>query len=204
MKRILIVLLIIGFTKLANAQQNTFASNINRLNTAKTTEDFQKSFDGFSVLVKNNREAYYFSALSLFKKNQVLILQNKLSPSEDDINLAGKNVNASFVKNNNNIEPTLLLGFLHLQRMLANPEKYGNQSQKVIQDCISKVEKLDANNPRLALLKAEYAYLAPTQFGGNKENGIALLKESLKKFDQTTTNSNINWGKTDAEILLNK
>jgi len=75
---------------------------------------------------------------------------------------------------------------------------------KAASNALAKAEKIDPENPRISLLKAEDTYFTPAQFGGSKEKGLVLFQKALDQYASYKTEKPIlpNWGKAEAEYFL--
>ncbi|MBC7555877.1 MAG: hypothetical protein H7195_02830, partial [Chryseobacterium sp.] len=67
-------------------------------------------------------------------------------------------------------------------------------------------EKMDPENPRITLLKAEDTYYTPEQFGGSKEKGIELFKKAQAQFAvyKSTSALSPSWGKAEVDYFLSQ
>jgi hypothetical protein len=91
-------------------------------------------------------------------------------------------------------------------KMMVNPmERYMTFGMKATEQ-FAAAEKLDPNNPRIALIKAEDVYFTPEQYGGSQKKGIELFKTALEKFNsyKPKTDLDPNWGKSEAEYFINQ
>lgn len=74
------------------------------------------------------------------------------------------------------------------------------------QEELTKAEKLNPNNPRVTLIKAEDIYFTPEQYGGSKTKGMEMFKSALEKFNSFKPKTNLepNWGKEEAEYFVSQ
>ncbi|TXF76206.1 hypothetical protein [Chryseobacterium sp.] len=207
MKKLILTLMVIAFGFYSSAQsvlQTEIDKNIPAMINAQTTTDFDIIFNNISKLRGNNREIYYYSALALMKKIQILQAENKLSLGEGDNYIAEKYALSSYNIGSTAIETEILLGFIHLERLLLNP-KNAAAEKAIIDSYIEKAKKLDRNHPRLLLLQGEVAYFIPENLGGDKQKAIEFFQASVKSFKANKKQAlGWNWGQSDAENYLNR
>ncbi|MBW8361648.1 MAG: hypothetical protein K0M56_05610 [Kaistella sp.] len=207
MKKLILTFMVIAFGFYSSAQtvlQTEIDKNISAMINAQTTTDFDIIFNNISKLRGNNREIYYYSALVLMKKIQMLQAENKLSLGERENYIAEKYALSSYNVGSTAIETEILLGFIHLQRLLINPSN--SATEKVIIDSyIDKAKKLDQNHPRLLLLQGEVAYFLPENLGGDKQKAVEFFQAAVKSFKVNKKRAlGWNWGQSDAENFLNR
>ena len=103
-----------------------------------------------------------------------------------------------------NAELLILQKMIHSLKMMVNPQARFMTEGMMAAESLSKAEKLDPENPRVSLLKAEDTYFTPEQFGGSKEKGLELFQKSLDQFKvyQSKTAMGPTWGKAEAEYFL--
>ena len=91
-------------------------------------------------------------------------------------------------------------------RMMVDPMSRYKQESIISKNALEMASKIDPENPRITLIKAEDAYFTPEQFGGSKTNGIALFKKAITQFNNYQIKSKLhpNWGKSEAEYFVNK
>ncbi len=65
----------------------------------------------------------------------------------------------------NNAEILILQKMIHSLKMMVDPQSRFMSEGMLAADALSKAEKLDSENPRISLLKAEDTYFTPEQFG---------------------------------------
>jgi hypothetical protein len=103
-----------------------------------------------------------------------------------------------------NAELLILQKMIHSLKMMVDPQSRFMSEGMLAADALSKAEKLDSENPRITLLKAEDTYYTPEQFGGSKTKGLELFQKSLDQFKvyKPKTALDPNWGKAEAEYFL--
>lgn len=103
-----------------------------------------------------------------------------------------------------NAEIFILQKMIHNLKMMVDPQSRFMSEGMLGADALAKAEKLDPENPRISLLKAEDIYYTPEQFGGSKSKGLEMFQKSLDQFKvyQPKTTLDPNWGKGEAEYFL--
>lgn len=185
MKKILITFYLFAFAAIVSAQGNyekQMLENLGKMKTATTVQDFTNLRYSFASLAGNgnsNWQPYYYTALNCLKESHAYVKEGKTDAALDGPVTGLKYLLPVTKQQQNNVEFVALLGMLHAQRAAL---KNSDKDRQIAADYLATALKLDANNPRAALLKAELKYHTPEEKGGNKPEGLELYKEALKKF----------------------
>lgn len=189
-----------------SAYEKIMTEKISILNKAQTTDELQTSYDDFvRIGSKEQKEwlPYYYAAYAALQKGRLEMRNGKTNDLDYYAGLGEK-----FATVAESLYPSaenhILLKMSYTLRMLVNPqERYMTYGKKAAEE-LAKAEKLDPNNPRISLLKAEDIYFTPTQFGGSKEKGLVLFQKALDQYKTYKTTSTIgpNWGKEEAEYFV--
>ncbi|WP_124640437.1 MULTISPECIES: hypothetical protein [Amniculibacterium] len=211
MKKIFFTLTLVFASAVAYAQtayEKVMSEKIALLDKAQTADDYQKLMNDFDRIgTKEQKEwlPYYYSAYSALQKGRLEMRTGKTDNLDFYAGIGEKFANLA-----NSINPSaenhILLKMSYTLRMLVNPqERYMTYGVKANEE-LAKAEKMDPNNPRISLLKAEDIYFTPAQFGGSKEKGLALFQKALDQYKAYKTSSTIapNWGQAEAEYFLAK
>jgi hypothetical protein len=108
------------------------------------------------------------------------------------------------VKDHDEVE--VLRANLASARMAVNPQdrwmKYGGLFQKAL----GVAKKLNAENPRIALLEGQGIFFTPENFGGGKAKAKPILEKSMEQFAKFKPASTIhpNWGQPTAQWMLSQ
>lgn len=185
MKKILITFYLFAFAAIVSAQGNyekQMLENLGKMKTATTVQDFTNLRYSFASLAGNGNSHWqpiYYTALNCLKESQAYVKEGKSDAALDGPVTGLKYLSPVTKQQLNNVEFVALLGMLHAQKAaLKNSEK----DRQMAADYLAMALKLDANNPRAALLRAELKYHTSADKGGSKTEGIELYKEALKKF----------------------
>lgn len=117
---------------------------------------------------------------------------------------AQKHIDAAGSADKDNSEIHLLQKMVYSLKMMVNPqERYMTFGTKA-QEELTIAEKLNPDNPRVDLIKAEDTYFTPEQYGGSKTKGIEQFKTALEKFNtfKPKTTLDPDWGKQEAEYFI--
>jgi len=190
--------------------EKVMTEKVARIETAKTAEDFQALANDFHRIAgkdENNWLPFYYAALANIQKGRVLMQQGKTQDLDFIAGQAEKYIGAaSHVAPTDNAELHLLSKMAYSLKMMVNPQqRYMTDGTKATEE-LKKAEKLDPNNPRIALIKAEDVYFMPEQYGGSKVKGMEMFKDALNKFKSYTPKTALdpNWGKSEAEYFVSQ
>ncbi|WP_294213901.1 hypothetical protein [uncultured Chryseobacterium sp.] len=190
--------------------EKVMTEKVAKIETAKTAEDFQALANDFHRIAgkdENNWLPFYYAALANIQKGRVLMQQGKTQDLDFIAGQAEKYIGAaSHVAPTDNAELHLLSKMAYSLKMMVNPQqRYMTDGAKATEE-LKKAEKLDPNNPRIALIKAEDVYFMPEQYGGSKVKGMEMFKDALNKFKSYTPKTTLdpNWGKSEAEYFVSQ
>lgn len=189
--------------------EKAMKDNIAKIETSKTAEEFTalgNSFHRIAGKEENNWLPFYYAALANIQKGRVLMREGKTQDLDNIAAQAEKYIAAATQASpTDNAEIHLLSKMTASLKMMVNPQQRYMTENVRAQEELKIAEKLDPNNPRIALLKAEDTYFTPEQYGGSKTKGMEQFKQALAKFNSYTPKSELdpNWGKAEAEYFIN-
>jgi len=211
MKKQLLSFTLVLISLLSFAQtsyEKVMKEKITKIETVQSAEEFQTLANDFQRIAdkeKGKWQPAYYTAYSYIQKGRVLMREGKTQGLDEIADQAQKYVdNAQSIEKNAEIQ--LLQKMIYSLKMMVNPmERFMTYGTKATEE-LKSAEELDPNNPRIILIKAEDIYFTPEQYGGSKEKGIALFKQSLEKFNsyQPKTDLDPNWGKSEAEYFISQ
>lgn len=111
---------------------------------------------------------------------------------------------ASLSKDKDEVEH--LTAYMYNAKIAASPMtgwmKYGSE----VETHIKNAKKINAANPRTALLEAESIYYTPSTFGGGKDKAKPMLEKALKLFESFEPSNEImpNWGEMIVKYYLSQ
>lgn len=190
--------------------EKVMSEKIAKIETCKTAEDFQALANDFHRIAgkdENKWLPFYYAAFANIQKGRVLMKEGKTQDLDFIAGQAEKYIGAAaHVAPTDNAELHLLRKMAASLRMMVNPQqRYATDGAKAAEE-LKIAEKLEPNNPRVALIKAEDTYFTPEQYGGSKAKGLEMFKEALNKFNAYIPKTSLdpNWGKSEAEYFLSQ
>ncbi|MFK7907111.1 MAG: hypothetical protein AB8B69_18390 [Chitinophagales bacterium] len=166
---------------------------IEAVENASSIEDLQSSAQGFAQLSeahKNNWEASYYTAYCYISMS----VQERI-PAQKSIYLdQAQSYIESAKQLTNDAELHILQAYLYQSR--ANTNMSASNANSLITSSLAEAEKMDANNPRIAFLKAQRLYFLPQEAGGGLNSACPLIQEAIQKYETYTPSTEIapNWG----------
>ncbi len=103
-----------------------------------------------------------------------------------------------------NSEIYVLRSMCSSARIMVNPMRRGAKFGKIASAYLDTAQTIDANNPRIYLMRAQGYYYTPPAFGGGKDKAKPILEDDIKKYEAFVPASTIHphWGKARAQQLL--
>lgn len=190
-----------------NNYEKVMKEKIAKIETCKTPEDFQALANDFQRIAEKETTKWqpnYYTAFSYIQKARVLMREGKMQELDAVADQAQKYIDAAGTADKDNSEIHLLQKMVYSLKMMVNPqERYMTFGMKA-QEELTIAEKLNPDNPRVSLIKAEDTYFTPEQYGGSKTKGIEQFKTALEKFNafKPKTTLDPDWGKPEAEYFI--
>lgn len=173
--------------------------------SAKGINGLQKVADGFSAIALSEKKEwlpFYYAGLC----NVLVAFEKNKTEIDSYCDKAESFSKKADSLNKNNSELFVLKSMIAAARILVNEKaralKYGGQSARYANEAI----KLNPNNPRAYLLKAQNILHTPEALGGGTKKAKPVFKTALEKektFKPETVLSP-DWCKTEIEKELNK
>lgn len=210
MKKLILsfTLSLISLTTFAQtAYEKAMTEKIAKIKNCKTADDFHALSNDFVRIAKKDKGKWlpnYYAAFAQIQKGRVMMREGKMDQLDDAADAAQKYVDFATAADANNSEIHLLQKMVYSLKMIVNPmERYMTFGMKADEQ-LKKAERLDPQNPRIALIKAEDMYFTPEQYGGSQTKGIELFKVALEKFNafKPKTTLDPSWGKAEAEYFI--
>lgn len=180
---------------------------ISKTAQAKTAEDFTAVANDFIRIGDKEKTQwlpYYYAAHATIEKGRTQMRTGNLSDLDAMAAEAQKSLDKASELSKDNAEILILQKMIHGLKMMVDPQGRFMSESMLGADALSKAEKLDPENPRISLMKAEDIYYTPEQFGGSKEKGLQMFQKSVDQFKvyQPKTSLDPTWGKGEAEYFL--
>ncbi|AZI33535.1 hypothetical protein [Kaistella carnis] len=187
--------------------EKAVTDKISKMEQAKTPEDFTAVSNDFARIGDKEKTQwlpYYYAAQASIEKGRNLMRTGKLTELDAIAAEAQNNLDKASDLSKDNAEIFILQKMIHNLKMMVDPQSRFMSEGMLGADALAKAEKLDPENPRISLLKAEDIYYTPEQFGGSKSKGLEMFQKSLDQFKvyQPKTTLDPNWGKGEAEYFL--
>ncbi|GEN69896.1 MULTISPECIES: hypothetical protein [Chryseobacterium] len=188
--------------------EKIMTEKIAKIETCKTPEDFQTLANDFERIGSKESSQWlppYYAAFSQIQKGRVMMRNGNMQELDGVASQAEKFLGlAQSLAGADNAEIHLLKKMANSLRMMVNPaQRFMTDGARASEE-LNIAEKLDAANPRIALIKAEDIYFTPEQYGGSKTKGLELFKEALVKYNnyKLKTALDPNWGRSEAEYFI--
>ena len=207
-KLFLAILLFIGVTAFAQtAYEKAMTEKIGKVESHLSPDEFTALANDFTRIGDKEKTQwlpYYYAAFASIQKGRMAMQSGKTAELDPIADEAQKSLDKASELSKDNAEILILQKMIHGLKMMVNPQQRFMSEGMLAADALSKAEKLDAENPRITLMKAEDTYFTPEQFGGSKSRGLELFKKSLDQFKVYKAKSSLdpNWGKGEAEYFL--
>jgi len=188
--------------------EKIMTEKIAKIETCKTPEDFQTLANDFERIGSKESSQWlppYYAAFSQIQKGRVMMRNGNMQELDGVASQAEKFLGlAQSLAGADNADIHLLKKMANSLRMMVNPaQRFMTDGARASEE-LNIAEKLDAANPRIALIKAEDIYFTPEQYGGSKTKGLELFKEALVKYNnyKLKTALDPNWGRSEAEYFI--
>lgn len=201
----LVLISLLSFAQ--NSYEKVMKEKIDRIENAKSADGLQVLANDFERIAEKEKDRWqpnYYAAFAYIQKGRALMRENKLGELDALTDQAQKYIDAATGIEKENSEIHLLQKMVYSLKMMVNPqERYMTFGMKA-QEELNKAEKLNPENPRVLLIKAEDTYFTPEQYGGSKVKGMEQFKKALEKFNtfKPKTALDPDWGKSEAEYFI--
>lgn len=204
----LAIFLLFGINAFAQtAYEKAMTEKIAQVEQHKTPDEFTALANDFKRIGDKEKTQwlpYYYAAFATIQKGRLAMQQGKTAELDPIADEAKSLLDSSMSLNKDNAENFILQKMIHGLKLMVNPMERFMSEGMLAAEALSKAEKLDAENPRITLMKAEDTYFTPEQFGGSKTKGLELFQKALQQYATYKTKSSLdpNWGKGEAEYFL--
>ena len=205
---ILGIFLMIGVKAFSQtAYEKAMTEKIAIVEQHKTADEFTGLANDFKRIGDKEKTQwlpYYYSAFATIQKGRTLMREGKTEALDLTAGEAQKYLNLAMQLNKDSAENLILQKMIHSLKMMVNPQQSFMSEEMLAAEALSKAEKIDAQNPRITLMRAEDTYYTPEQFGGSNTRGLELFQKALDQYKvyQPKTTLDPNWGKGEAEYFL--
>ena len=209
MKKLFLTLLLLATVSIF--AQTTFdkimTEKIAKIDQSKTPEDFTALSNDFTRIGDKEKTKwlpYYYAAHTSIEKGRNLMMTGKMDQLDAIATEAQTALDKAAELSKDNAEILILQKMIHGLKMMVDPQARFMSEGMLGADALSKAAKLDPENPRITLLKAEDVYYTPEQYGGSKAKGLELFQKAKDQFVayQPKTALYPNWGKGEVDYFL--
>ena len=205
---ILGIFLMIGVNAFSQtAYEKAMTEKIAIVEQHKTPDEFTALANDFKRIGDKEKTQwlpYYYAAFATIQKGRLAMREGKKEELDPIAGEAQKYLDLAMELNKDHAENLILQKMIHSLKMMVNPQQRFMSEGMLAAEALSKAEKIDAENPRITLMRAEDTYYTPEQFGGSKTRGLELFQKALDQYKvyQPKTTLDPNWGKGEAEYFL--
>ena len=209
MKKLFLTMLLLATASIF--AQTTFdkimTEKIAKIDQSKTPEDFTALSNDFTRIGDKEKTQwlpYYYAAHTSIEKGRNLMMTGKMDQLDAIATEAQTALDKAAELSKDNAEILILQKMIHGLKMMVDPQARFMSEGMLGADALSKAAKLDPENPRITLLKAEDVYYTPEQYGGSKAKGLELFQKAKDQFVayQPKTALHPNWGKGEVDYFL--
>lgn len=179
-------------------------------NTEKLKE-LSNSFERIADAEKTQWLPYYYAALTRVNAGYAIMMggggmNTSADKTDPEATKAQELLTKAEALSPNNSEIYIVKKLIATLMLIGDPMNrymtYGPAAEEALQTA----KKLNPENPRVYLQEGSDKINTPEQFGGNKEEGVKLIEEAVKKFESFKPESNLHptWGMTQAKYYLSQ
>ncbi|WP_234109456.1 hypothetical protein [Chryseobacterium sp. R2A-55] len=207
-KLFLAIVLFTGVTAFAQtAYEKAMTEKVAKVENHLSADDFTALSNDFIRIGDKEKTQwlpYYYAAFATIQKGRIAMREGNTADLDPIADQAQKFLDKASEISKDNAEILILQKMVHGLKMMVNPQQRFMSEGMLAAEALSKAEKLDPENPRITLMKAEDTYFTPEQFGGSKTRGLDLFQKSLDQFKvyPIKTRLDPNWGKAEADYFL--
>ncbi len=202
---ILIGLVLTVFTSFSQEQyNNAMIAALTELSNTKTAAeilDISNTFERIAQAEPTQWLPFYYAGYTMLV--QTFMIESN-SDKEKAYDKALEFADNAAKISANNSEILTLKAFILSMKISIDPMKYGMKYGMEVDNLLKEAVKLNPNNPRAYMLKAENLFYTPEQFGGSKIKACENANIALELFiTQKPTNTIVpSWGKEETEKII--
>ncbi len=200
-----------SFAQMPEKFVKAMASNVARIDTAKTAQDWvdiTAAFERIAEAEKNQWLPYYYVALGNVMSGTMSLGDNMYGNNTDKTDpkadAAEKALNKAISLSKETSETWVIKKMIISLRMLGDVMSRAMTAMPEGAAALETARKLNPDNPRVYLLEGQDKYYTPEQYGGSKDEAKVLFEKAQKLFETFKTESTIhpNWGKSTLTYFL--
>ena len=191
------------------AYEKAMTDKVAKVQQSRNEEELTAFANDFARIgLKENKEwlPNYYAAFALIQKGRLQMQTGNVSELDAIAAEAQKYIDLSEAISPGNVEITILKKMVHSLKMMVDTQARFMTEGALAAGFLAEAEKMDPQNPRITLLKAEDTYYTPEQFGGSKVKGMELFKKAQAQFAvyKSPTALSPTWGKEEADYFVSQ
>jgi len=208
MKRITLTLaLLISCTFAGMAQQapqTSLETTVTKFTTAHSRAEVQQTANDFERLSLSEKTNWLPSYYASLVNTLMAFTEKDLSKKDALLDKAEQFYEQTAKLQPKNEEVEVLHANIANARITVDPDKRWKKYGEIVESSLRKAEKLNPNNPRVTLLKAQNLYYTPKEYGGGSDKALPIVQESLAQFKTFKPASTLHpsWGHDQAQQIL--
>lgn len=183
---IIVLMLISLMTQASNeAYEKAMQEELQKLETAVSPTDLQKSANGFARIAEMMPEEWlpnYYAALAL--ANAGFRSQGDMKEKDAFFEQGKKHADKAAKISPNNSEIVAIQGFLTMGELSVDPNSRGQHLSGIALGTFGKAIELNPQNPRAVILMAQMELGTSRFFGQGPEKACGLVNSSLALFEK--------------------
>lgn len=206
--KISLVFILLSFSSSVIAQDSAFykamKKGLEMMTNNESLEDLQKTANMFDRISEKEKEEWlplYYSGLNYI----YMSFSDSLDLNQRDAYLAKAKERATKADEllENNVEVVILLGYIDMARLSADPASRGPSLSPVVLQSFGKALAMDPKNPRALVMMARMEQGMAQFFGSGYEKPCGLANQSLASYSQQEEGGILPyWGKEMAEQMV--
>ncbi|TGE15302.1 hypothetical protein [Hymenobacter elongatus] len=201
----LALLLSLGYASQAQqAAQPGLETTVTKFTTSHSMAEVQQTANDFERLSLSDKSAWlpaYYASLV----NTLMAFSEK-DPAKKDalLDKADQFYQQAAKLQPKNEEIEVLHANIANARIKVDPEKRWEKYGEIVESSLNKAQKINPNNPRVTLLKAQNLFYTPKEYGGGPAKAMPVLEASLAQFGTFKPASALHpsWGEDQAKKML--
>ncbi|MCU0353707.1 MAG: hypothetical protein MUD08_08230 [Cytophagales bacterium] len=188
-----------GDEKYAQAMQ----SALGQMKAAASPEQMQAVANRFEMIGKTASNEWLPSYYAAFCYANLSYMEKDSRKRDQYVEKAQSLIDATMTEND---EIFVMKAYVAQANLAIDGQNRWETQGKIFEENLAKAEKLNAQNPRIDMLRGVSLLFTPEPFGGGAKNACPLLRKAQAQFEAFRPASALapNWGKEDLEQYLAK
>ncbi|GAA3920070.1 hypothetical protein [Hymenobacter algoricola] len=188
----------------AKAAQTPLEATVTKFTTARSIAEVQLTANDFERLSLSETSNWLPSYYASLVNTLMAFTEKDLAKKDALLDKAEKFYEQTAKLEPKNEEVEVLHANIANARITVDPNKRWKKYGEIVESSLRKAEKLNPNNPRVTLLKAQNIFYTPKEYGGGTDKALPIVKESLAQFKtfQPASSVHPSWGQDQAKQIL--